>query len=73
MTTLIISNKEVKDIVKVVKSLKDSCLLIKGVTQTIENETREQRGGFPGILLCTVGARLLSNMPIKYRFILWLI
>ena len=37
-------------------------LLIKGVTQTIENETKEQRGGFLGMLLGTLGTRLLGNM-----------
>ena len=45
-TTLITSNEEMKDIMKVVKFLKDSDKLIKGVTQTIENETKEQKDGF---------------------------
>ena len=48
-TTLIITNKEIKDIMKIVTSLKDSGLLIKSVTQTIENEAKEQRGGFLGM------------------------
>ena len=61
-TLLIISNKEVKDIMKVVKSLKDLSLLIKGVNQTTGNETKEQRGGFLGMLLGTLVARLLGNM-----------
>ena len=39
-------------------------LLIKGVTQTIENETKEQRGGFLGMLLGTLGTRLLGNMLV---------
>ena len=47
---------------KIIKSLKDSGLLIKGVTQTIENETKEQRGGFLGMLLGTLGPNLLENM-----------
>ena len=46
---------------KIIKSLEDSGLFIKGVTQTIENEMREQRGGFLGVLLGTVGASLLGN------------
>ena len=43
ITTLIILNKEMRDIMKIVKSLEDSSLLIKGVTQIIEIETKEQR------------------------------
>ena len=61
-TTLIIFNKEMKDIIKIVKSLKDSGLLIKGVSETIKNEAKEQRGGFPGMLLGTLGASLLGNL-----------
>ena len=44
MTTLIISNDEIHDIIKIVKSLEDSGLLIKGVTETIQNEVKEQKG-----------------------------
>ena len=44
--TLIISNNEMEDIIKIVKSLKDSCLLLKGVSETVQNEAREQEGGF---------------------------
>ena len=51
-----------KDIIKIVKSLKDSGLLIKGVSETIKNEAKEQRGGFPGMLLGTLGASLLGNL-----------
>ena len=45
-TTLIISNDEMKDIIKIVKSLEDSGLLFKGVSETIQNEPKEQRGDF---------------------------
>ena len=45
-TTLIISNKEMNDIIKVVQALKDSNNLLKGVTKTIEIEKKEQKGGF---------------------------
>ena len=38
MTTLIISNDEIKDIIKIVESLEDSGLLLKGVTETVQNE-----------------------------------
>ena len=51
-----------KDIMKIVKSLQESDLLIKVVTKATENETKKQRGGFLGILLGTLGASLLGNM-----------
>ena len=57
---LIISNDEMDDILKIVKSLEDSGVLLKGVTETIQNEAKEQRGGFLGMLLVTLGASLLS-------------
>ena len=53
-TTLIISNDEVNDIIKIVKSLEDSGVLLKGVS--------EQRGGFLPMLLGTLGAALLENL-----------
>ena len=60
-TTLIISNDQVKDIEKV-KSLEDSCLLLEGVSQAIQNEAKEKRGGFLSMLLGTLGADLLGNI-----------
>ena len=51
--TLIISNEEMDDIMKIVKSLEDSGLLIKGVSETIKNEAKEQKGGFLSMLLGT--------------------
>ena len=42
--TLIISNDEIKDIIKIVKSLEDSGLLLKGVTEAVQNVVREQKG-----------------------------
>ena len=62
MTTLIISNDEIHGIIKIVKSLEDSGLLIKGVTETVQNEVKEQKGGFLGMLLGTLGASLLGNI-----------
>ena len=56
-TTLIISNNEIEDIIKIVKSLEDSGLLLKGVTETVQNEI-EQKGGFLSMLLDTLGAIL---------------
>ena len=61
-TTLIISNYEMEDIIKIVKSLKDSGLLLKGVRETIQNEDKEQKGGFLSMLLRTWGASLLRNI-----------
>ena len=60
--TLIISNNEIEDIIKIVKSLEDSGLLLKGVSETIQNEANEQRGGFLSMLLGTLGASLLGNI-----------
>ena len=51
--TLIISNEEMNDIMKIVKSLEDSGLLIKGVSETIKNDAKEQKGGFLSMLLGT--------------------
>ena len=61
-TTLIISNEEMNDIMKIVQALKDSNILLKGVTNTIKNETKEQKGGFFRMLLGTLGATLLGNL-----------
>ena len=61
MTTLIISNDEIHDIIKIVKSLEDSGLLLKGATETVQNEVKEQKGGFLSKLLGTFGACLLGN------------
>ena len=51
-----------KDIIKIVKSLEDSGLLLKGVTETVQNEVKEQKGGFLSMLLGTLGASLLGNI-----------
>ena len=51
-----------EDIIKIVKSLEDSGLLLKGVSETIQNEANEQRGGFLSMLLGTLGASLLGNI-----------
>ena len=61
-TTLIISNDEMGDILKIVKSLEDSGILLKGVSETIQHEAKEQRGGF---LLGTLGASLLGDVLSK--------
>ena len=51
-----------EDIVKIVKSLQDSGLILKGVSETIQNEAKEQKGGFLSMLLGTFSASLLGNM-----------
>ena len=61
-TTLIISNEEIKNIIKSIQALEDSNILLKGVTKTIKNETKEQKGGFLSLLLGTIGASLLGNL-----------
>ena len=55
---LIISNDEMKDIVRIVKSLENSVLLLKGVSEAIQNEDKEQKGGFLNMSLCTLGANI---------------
>ena len=60
--TLMISNNEMNDIIKTVKSLEDSGVLLKGVSETIKHEAKEQRGGFLSMLLGTLGASLLGNL-----------
>ena len=49
-------------IMKIVKSIDDSGLLLKGVSETIQNEAKEQKGGFISMLLGTLAASLLGNM-----------
>ena len=49
-TTLIISNEKMNDIMKIVQALEDSNILLKGVTKTIKNETKEQKGGFLSVI-----------------------
>ena len=61
-TTLIISNEEMNDIMKTTQDLENSNILGKGITETIKNETKEQKGGFLSMLLGTLGASLLGNM-----------
>ena len=61
-TTLIISNNEMNDIIKIVRSLENSGVLLKGVSETIQHEAKEQRGGFLSMLLGTLGASLLENL-----------
>ena len=61
-TTLIISNNEMEDIIKILHSLEYSGWLLKGVTETVQNEVKEQNRGFLSVLLGTLGASLLGNI-----------
>ena len=58
-TTLIMSNNKMEDIIKIVKSFEDSGFLLKGVTETVQDAVKEQKGGFPTMLL---GTSLLGNI-----------
>ena len=60
-TTLIISNDELNEILKIVKSLEDSGILLKGVSETIKDEAKEQKGGFLSMLLDTLGANCIRK------------
>ena len=61
-TAVTISNEEIEDIMKIVKSLEESGLLIKGISETIKNEAKEQKGLFPSMLLGRIPARTLRNV-----------
>ena len=61
-TKLIISSEEMNDMMKAVKSLEESGLLTKRLSETIKNESEEQKGGFLSILLGTLSASLLGNL-----------
>ena len=60
--TLIISDEEINDIMKIVQVLEDSNILLKEVTKTTKNETKEQKGGFLSMLLGALCASLLGNL-----------
>ena len=47
---------------KIIEALENSGILLKGVSKTIENETKEQKGGFLSMFLRTLGASLLGNL-----------
>ena len=59
---LICEQEDMKDIMKIIKALENSGTLLKGVSKTIKNETKEQRGGYLSILLGTLGASLLRDL-----------
>ena len=66
---LIISNEEMEDITKIIKSFEESGLLIKGISETIKNEAKEQKDGFLPLLLGTLAASILGNKLTGRRVI----
>ena len=62
MATIIISNEEMDDIMKIIKSFEQLGLLIKGVSEIIQNEAKKQKAGFLGMLLGKLVAGILGNM-----------
>ena len=61
-TKLIISHEKMNDLIEIVKSLEDSGLLLKEFSKTIQNEPKDQKGGFLSILLGTLDVGLLGNI-----------
>ena len=59
---LITEEEDMKDIMKIIEALENSGILLKGVSKTFENETKEQRGGFLSMLLGTLGASLSGSL-----------
>ena len=57
------------NIIKIVQALEDSNISLKGVTETVKNETKEQKGGFLSMLLGTLGASLLGNLLTGKGFV----
>ena len=66
-TTLIVSNEEINDIMKILQALEDSNILLKGLTKTIKNETKEQKVVFLRKLLGTLRASLFRKLIIRKR------
>ena len=63
--TLIIPHDDMQNLLKIVKSLEDSGLLLDGITETVKNEVKEQKDGFLSMLLVTLGASLLGGLLTK--------
>ena len=60
--TLIISNNDLNDLIKIATALEEHDILLKGTSKTIKNNTKKQEGGFLSMLLGTLGASLLGNL-----------
>ena len=68
-TTLLISNEEINDIMKIVQPLEGTNILLKRVTKAIKNETEEQKGGFLSMSFGIVGASLFGNLLSGKRIV----
>ena len=66
-TTLIISNDDMQNLIKIVKSLEDSGILLDGITETVENEVKEQEGGFLHMFLGTLASSLLTDTLLNKK------
>ena len=64
-TTLIIFNDDMQNLLKIVKSLEEGSILLDGITETVKNEVKDQKGGFLSMLLGTLGASLLGDLLTK--------
>ena len=69
LSTLIISNEKMNEIMEIIQALEDSNILLKRATKTIKNDINEQKGGFLGMILGTLGASLLGNMLAEKRIV----
>ena len=61
ITALLISNEEIEDLMKTIKSLEKSGFLVRGISDRIKNKAKEQKGGFLRMLLRTLAASMLGN------------
>ena len=59
---IVISNDDMDNIIRIIKSPENTVVLIYGVTETVENDTKKQKGRFIRMLLGTLGASMLGNM-----------
>ena len=66
-TTLIISNDDMQNFLRMVKSLEDSGILLDGITETVKSEVKEQKGGFLSMLLGILASSLLTDMLLKKK------
>ena len=69
LSTLIISNEKMNEIMEIIQALEDSNILLKRATKTIKNDINEQKGGFLGMILGTLGASSLGNMLAEKRIV----
>ena len=70
-TTLIICNDDMQDLLKIVKSLEDSGIVLDGITETVKNEVKEQKVGFLSMILGTLGASLSAIYQAERCYKSW--